>query len=292
MAKLSEDNNKLISAIGSIADRYGCDLLNVNMENDYLDTIKLHIEVIPRNALSHHGIYRMSVAFDRYSLTSSAITIHNFVCMEVEKHLSGYFGKKRTGRNFVDQKYIEQNDVVKKFGQKDFVKGFDDKVLEKMLMDDKDLEDEMQKRIVRPKIVRQNPINTAKVKKPHCPIDKVEMHFDPAAQKFYCPEPTCHQVARPRRDSDDKQVVLGRGQLQVRFVIQPNKKPRVILISDDNVALDITSAIPPVVVGKFAKEFTETYIQGNVDRMERMITIPSRTLGGLEITEMLLMFEP
>lgn len=292
MAKLADNSsNKLISALDDIANRFGCDLVSANVERDMLGTIKLQIDVLSRNALSHQGVYRIGVSVDDHDLSGSEVTFHNLVCMQVEKHLQEYFGKRKVGRNFVDQKYIEQNEnwlEQKRLFQQEVVIP-----VERFggMLIDKELEEEMAKR-VRPTIVRQSPINTAKVRKPHCPIDKIEMQFDAAAQKFFCPEPTCHQVARPKRDSDDKQVILGRGELQVRFIIQPSARPRVILISDDNVALDLTDQIPPVVVGKLAKEFTEKYIQGNVDRMERMVSVPTRTLAGLQFTEMLLMYEP
>lgn len=155
-------------------------------------------------------------------------------------------------------------------------------------------ENTMQKDAVKPKpkIVRHDPINPGKVKKPFCPIHKEVMDFDPVAQKFRCPTVPCNQVARPKRDSDDKILTLGEGQLQVRFVMRPGVQPQVVLVSDDNVALDITTLVPITVVHKLAQAMANLYILDDEVRVEKIVPIQARRLAGLEVTEMLLMFEP
>ena len=93
--------------------------------------------------------------------------------------------------------------------------------------------------------VKRAPIqgfDPSKVRAPNCPIHHTEMYFDHIEQKWRCNKAGCRQVARPARDDDDKTVVLGKGGLQLRLVAQEGKRS-VVLISDDNIALNITSMV-------------------------------------------------
>lgn len=107
------------------------------------------------------------------------------------------------------------------------------------------LEEAMTKTVVRkkktPTAVRPL-VDPTKVKKPECSLHGVKMQFDPAEAKWRCPTPGCTLVKRPKRDSDDKHVVLGKGNVELRYV-QVEDECRLILISDDNVALDITKFV-------------------------------------------------
>ena len=78
-------------------------------------------------------------------------------------------------------------------------------------------------------------------KKPKCPLHHVEMKFDPLRGAWWCETDGCKQIALPKRERIEGQLLLGKGKIQMR-IAYPDKgeDPRLILISDDNVALDIT----------------------------------------------------
>lgn len=86
------------------------------------------------------------------------------------------------------------------------------------------------------------------VRKPRCNNrdhdDAPEMVFDPEDGVWKCPEPGCKTIARPKSDSPVGQVQLGKGRLDLRVLfVEPGKKPSVLLVSDNNIALDITDYI-------------------------------------------------
>lgn len=95
------------------------------------------------------------------------------------------------------------------------------------------------------KVIKRAPIqgfDPGKVKSPECVNHKEPMIFDKVEQKWRCPVDGCKVVARPKRDEDDKTVILGKGGLQLRLVAEDDKRS-VVLISDDNVALNITKFV-------------------------------------------------
>jgi hypothetical protein len=85
-------------------------------------------------------------------------------------------------------------------------------------------------------------VDPNKIKKPSCSEHEVKMQFDPVENKWRCTIPGCNKIKRPKRDDDSKRVVLGKGSVQLRL-IQDGEQTTVILISDDNVALDITKFV-------------------------------------------------
>ncbi len=85
------------------------------------------------------------------------------------------------------------------------------------------------------------------VKKPLCAVHKKEMRFDPGDQKWRCMENNCNLVARPKRDAEDKSVLIGKGSVSLR-VVHDGVSTRALLISDDNIALDVTAYVNPAQV--------------------------------------------
>jgi hypothetical protein len=88
---------------------------------------------------------------------------------------------------------------------------------------------------------QKNPrINPKRVKRPHCPVHTMtEMKFNEIRMVWECTEPNCSLIARPKQDSDDKALVLGTGNIQLRMVAHDGQVD-LVLLSDDNVALNIT----------------------------------------------------
>jgi hypothetical protein len=82
-------------------------------------------------------------------------------------------------------------------------------------------------------------------RKPHCPVHtETSMEYDPEKGKWKCPEPGCKIVAKPKDDSPVGKLIMARGQLDLRVVYpEDGGEPSIILISDNNVAMDITSLI-------------------------------------------------
>lgn len=85
-------------------------------------------------------------------------------------------------------------------------------------------------------------INPSKVRKPLCAVHDVEMTHDPRDGKWKCTEPGCTMVARPKRAADDRSLILGKGGLSLRLIAQ-GTDVSVVLISDDNIALDVTGIV-------------------------------------------------
>jgi hypothetical protein len=70
------------------------------------------------------------------------------------------------------------------------------------------------------------------------------MKFSLVRNLWECPETDCNMVARPKNDNEAGTVRIGQGEVELRLVYtgEPNS-PRVILMSDDNVVLDITEYV-------------------------------------------------
>lgn len=99
--------------------------------------------------------------------------------------------------------------------------------------------------VTRKKRVATSPphINPNKVKKMHCPVHtSTEMEFSPVKQKWKCPRPDCKMSARPVKDEDDRSVQIGKGDTSLRIVVDQSDIT-VLLLSDDNLALNITPFI-------------------------------------------------
>lgn len=77
------------------------------------------------------------------------------------------------------------------------------------------------------------------IKKPNCKIHNTAMEFDPVTQKWRCTVEGCNLVARPKGDDTDREVRVGKGNIQCRLISNEGELT-VVLISDDNVTLDIT----------------------------------------------------
>lgn len=74
--------------------------------------------------------------------------------------------------------------------------------------------------------------------------ERVEMVYDPEEGLWKCPEPGCKMIARPKTDVPIGGVTLGKGRLDIRVLFtDAGKKPSILLVSDDNVALDVTEFV-------------------------------------------------
>ena len=104
------------------------------------------------------------------------------------------------------------------------------------------------------------PINPAKVKAPDCAIHHVPMEYDPTELKWRCPQyDECGMVARPKRDADDRNVILGKGSTHLRLV-EHQGKLKVLVMSDDNVAVDITIFCDPIRIARVCKKEIENAV--------------------------------
>lgn len=84
----------------------------------------------------------------------------------------------------------------------------------------------------------------SKVKKPKCPLHTdLAMKFDPLRSVWECVEPTCNIIAQPKQEKEQGRVTLGKGEVHLRIILQEDVKPSIALISDDNIALDITNMV-------------------------------------------------
>lgn len=85
-------------------------------------------------------------------------------------------------------------------------------------------------------------------RKPRCNSrdhdDAPEMEYDPEDGVWKCPEPGCKTIARPKSDSPVGTIQLGKGRLDLRVLfVEPGKKPSILLVADNNIALDITDYV-------------------------------------------------
>lgn len=94
-------------------------------------------------------------------------------------------------------------------------------------------------------------IDPSTVKKPNCKVHNTSMEFDPVTQKWRCQVEGCNLVARPKGDDTDREVRVGKGNIQCRLISNEGELT-VVLISDDNVTLDITRFVD---VPKLMDEF-------------------------------------
>ena len=94
------------------------------------------------------------------------------------------------------------------------------------------------------KVVRKAPVavDPNKVRPPSCNLHGTPMKYNPVTMVWDCQSVGCNQVARPKRDKDSRDLILGKGDVELRLV-QQDDKTTVILISSDNVALDITKFV-------------------------------------------------
>lgn len=145
------------------------------------------------------------------------------------------------------------------------------------------------------KVIRRAPVvgfDPSKVRAPDCMKHGTPMVFDMVAQKWRCTEDGCRVVARPARDEDDKTVILGKGGLQLRLVAQDGGLS-VVLISDDNIALDITKMVDvDEIIDTFdVKEQAKVALESGKEVFaaptEKHITLNSRlvVMGATELTE-------
>ena len=99
------------------------------------------------------------------------------------------------------------------------------------------------------RVVKTSPpkIDPSKIKSPMCPVHHEKMTFDPVKYKWKCNAPGCKLTSRPVRDEDDKSVQIGKGETSLRIVATPDDFA-VLLVSDDNLALNITNMLPNIKV--------------------------------------------
>lgn len=148
---------------------------------------------------------------------------------------------------------------------------------------------------VKRKVVKSAPIqgfDPSKVKKPLCPVHREQMRFHPVKQKWVCDTPNCKMVSRPTKDEDDKSVQIGKGETSMRIVCTEDETV-VLLISDDNLAIDITGLVGNLEnffdsIG--ALDLANTADQNGSDRFvdgtPRQITFSVR-VGAIGVAEML-----
>lgn len=85
------------------------------------------------------------------------------------------------------------------------------------------------------------------MRKPRCKNrdhdDAPEMVYDQEEGVWKCPE-GCGTIARPKSDTPVGTVQLGKGRLDLRVLfVEPGKKPSILLVADNNLALDITEYV-------------------------------------------------
>lgn len=84
-------------------------------------------------------------------------------------------------------------------------------------------------------------IDPAKVKKPHCPIHtSTQMEYDSITGKWRCTTDGCSQVATPKAAPEDNAITFGKGNIQTRLMYTDSGEAHVVLLADNNVALDVT----------------------------------------------------
>lgn len=156
------------------------------------------------------------------------------------------------------------------------------------------------------KIVKKAPIqgfDPDKVKKPECkgggaggPHPATKMKFDPIKGKWICTHVGCKMVARPVRDEDDRSVQIGKGETSLR-VVATEDEIRVLLISDDNLALDITDLVGDMErflnsIGalELARAADDNGLSSFVDRTPRQVVLNLR-IGGLGVEHLFVHFD-
>jgi hypothetical protein len=98
--------------------------------------------------------------------------------------------------------------------------------------------EEFMAEVKKKKVVRTHKklLDPSKVKADKCMVHDVEMEYNPIRGLWNCTVDGCRVVARPKRDADDRSVTVG---VQARLIAHKGEVT-LLLISDDNIALDIT----------------------------------------------------
>jgi hypothetical protein len=93
--------------------------------------------------------------------------------------------------------------------------------------------------------VRPQPPAGKAPKKPKCPIHAdLEMKFSVIRNVWECPNEFCAQIAIPKRERVEGNVLIGKGEVSLRLVYpEKGEDLHVVLITDDNVAIDITEYV-------------------------------------------------
>jgi hypothetical protein len=134
------------------------------------------------------------------------------------------------------------------------------------------------------------PINPNKVKKPPCSKHEVEMKFNPVRQLWECSIPGCTMVSRPKRAEDDRSVQIGKGSVTARL-IGSDEEVVVLLVSDDNIALDITKFVnlKKIVSDLGIKSLVSTAVEDGKDTFrlnidaELNIALPLTVMGAHDL---------
>ena len=148
------------------------------------------------------------------------------------------------------------------------------------------------------RVVKTTPpkIDPSKIKSPLCPVHHEKMSFDPVKYKWKCSAPGCKITSRPVRDEDDKSVQIGKGETSLRIVATDDEFA-VLLVSDDNLALNITKLIPNIKVFldsigaiDLARTAEDQGITSVNDRTPRPVQFELR-FGILGLTELISKYE-
>ncbi len=109
-------------------------------------------------------------------------------------------------------------------------------------------EEDVAAKTVKKVVVKRGAASRNNVSKPTCPVHKsVDMSFNAIRQVWECKEMGCKLIARPKQEQAEGTVVLGKGNIEMRLVYtDPGVEPRVVLMSDNNVALDVTDFVDMV----------------------------------------------
>ena len=113
------------------------------------------------------------------------------------------------------------------------------------------------------------------MRKPRCKNrehdDAPEMVYDPEEGVWKCPE-GCGTIARPKSDSPVGTVQLGKGRLDLRVLfVEPGKKPSILLVADNNLALDITEYVEMDNFLKYSRAVQQAQMASN--NGEKMVQV-------------------
>lgn len=119
-------------------------------------------------------------------------------------------------------------------------------LLEEAIVDGESTKEEEKPNVPVKKVVGAH--SKTPIRKPRC---KSRDHDEPPEMVFVqeegvwkCPEEGCTTIARPKSEAPVGQVVLGKGKLDLRVIFtDPGQKPSILLIADNNIALDVTAYI-------------------------------------------------
>lgn len=94
--------------------------------------------------------------------------------------------------------------------------------------------------------VRTEPVTVKKKRGPRCPVHDVPMAYDAENVRWKCTDLKCRQIAWPENDADNGRPVVGRGDLEVVLIDDPEggKEGRVLIRAmQNNVMVDITDCL-------------------------------------------------